>query len=286
VRGLPPGAALLVDGQVVPGGALTVIPGHHRWTVERNGVIHLRGRAVVAPKALVEEAWLAPASDIADLAAVLSTSRGAVALPPAVVRRFETLDAPVSVVVAGRRDLRVFRIEGENAVLSETATSDGAASPARFWVMGGAGWLYDGNFFVHNAASGAPNEPGTVNAVTPVVGVGGQLPLGPVHVGLGTDVLLPLGASSTVPTDDTDLRARVHPHGALGWGPIAATVGFYAPWHLGVGLRGALPLREQWSLTGAFVQGVGLSWARDVGPAFTPEASRVGWLGMAWRWPE
>jgi hypothetical protein len=286
VEGLPQGARLLIDGRAAPGGARTVIPGMHRWVLEADGGIQLRGRAIVQPRATLTEPYLATASEIQSLEASLMGGRGAVALPPAVTRRLDTLDGPVSIVVRGPRDVHVFRVEGESAVPVTRERRGASESAGQVWLMGGASWLYDGNFFVHNVAEGAPDDPATVNALAPVVGVGGHWPVGPVHLGAGTDLVMPLGAFHTVPTDDTKRRARLHPHGAVGWGPVSATVGFMSPWHLGLGLRGAVPVRDQWSVTGAFVQGVGLSWAREDGPEFRPEASRMGWVGMARAWPE
>jgi hypothetical protein len=287
VNGIPAGATVHIDGRSAPGGVLSVGPGLHRWVVQVDGKVHLRGAAVVAPGGREAVEYRAVAPEVAAVEATLTEAPGAVVLPHAVVLQLATLEAPVSLVVTTKRGPRVFAVEGENAVPVVDAAGAGAtARSPHLYAHAGVGWLYDGDFYVHNAAAGAPDALSTVNVVAPVVGLGGQLPIGPVHLGAGADLVLPIGEHSTLPTDDTTLRLRAHPYFAVGYGPASATVGYLLPWHLGVGLRGAVPVTERWAVSGAFVQGLGLTFARDTGPEFTPEASRVGWLGMSWRWPE
>lgn len=285
VRDAPDGAVVTVDGLPAPGGSLSVVPGTHRLQVAVGGQVHLRRTLRLAPGAEEGVAYAAVTDELVAVAPVLEASKGAVVLPTAVVARLETLEAPVTLVVEAKKGPQLYRVDGENAVRIADPTDSGGSPAPHLWVAGALGWTYDGNFFVHNHAAGAPDAFGTVNALSPVVGAGAQRPLGPVHVGVGADLVVPVGDWHTVPTDDTSLRLRIHPHAAVGYGPVRATVGFWAPWHLGVGLRGAVPVSERLDLTGAVVQGLGLGWTTDSGATFEPEASRVGWVGMAWRWP-
>ena len=286
VEGLPAGAVVHVDGRPAPGGQLVVVPGAHSYLVTVDGRVHARGRVQLPPGGTHTHAYAAVDAELAALGPVLLNSETAVVLPPAVVRRVDALDGPVVLVVPHKRGPVVFRVEGENAVREDSSGVGGTASTARVWVLGGIGLTYDGSYFVHNFAAGAPDAPGTVNALSPVLGAGAQLPVGPIHLGVGADLAVPVGEWHTLPTDDSTLRLRAHPHVGVGYGPVQATVGFWAPWHLGVGARAMVPITDRWAVTGAFVQGVGLTWQASDGSDFTPEASRTGFVGMAWRWPE
>jgi len=285
VSGAPEGAAVHVDGQLAPGGKQVVVPGTHRYTVQLGATVVARGMVLVAPGATEDAPYAAVVDEMKALEPTLLTAREAVVLPPAVVVRLESLEAPVSLVVVGKRGPKVFRVDGENAILAKQDAPSSSPDGPHVWVMGAAGLTYDANFFTHNFFDGAPDSPGTVNALSPVVGAGAQMPVGPVHLGVGTDLVIPLGEWSTLPTDDTTLRLRAHPHLGVGYGPVQLTAGFWAPWHLGLGARATVPIADSWAVTGAIVQGMGLTWSNLDGSDFSPEASRVGWVGMAWLWP-
>ena len=95
--------------------------------------------------------------------------------------------------------------------------------------------------------------------------------------------MMPLGEFHSLPSgsDSRELRLRAYPHLAVGAGPAALTLGWWTPWHLGVGVQGAVPLAKDWSLTGAFTQGIGLTRTREDGSEFNPATARMGWLGVA-----
>lgn len=284
LTGLPPGAALLVDGAPVAGSRAQLVPGRHRLTVEVEGRIHLRERLELDPGATASVPYRAVARELAAVAPALHAAKGAVPLPVAVVQTLDTLDQPVSVVVQGKRGPRVFRVVDGLATPAVQAPSEASQDGLQLGVSGAVAWVYDGDWLLQNAAAGAPEEASTVNAAGGVLGADLKLPVGPLHVGAGTDLVLPVGAHHTLPSGDRELRLRAHSYGALGWGPLQATVGWWSPWHLAAGARASVVLHEQWSLTSVYIHGFGLDRPRDDGSVFSPAASRAGWLGVRWGW--
>lgn len=277
---LPADATVLIDGDAVTGATSAVVPGTHRVSVEVGGAVVSRATLTVAAGERSSAPYLAVAPEIASLEPTLVQARGAVALPPAVSARLEQLDGPVYLVVEGPGGPRTFAVQGGAAVPEDRAPSPQAQDRAAALVVRVAGgWVYDGDYLLLNAADGAAEEPATVNAIAPVVGVAGELPLGPLTTGLGVDLVLPVGATHTLPSGERTVRLRAHPHLSLGAGPVAATVGWWTPWHLAVGARGTLPLTDTWGITAAYVHGLGITRPREAGPAFEPAASRVGWVG-------
>jgi hypothetical protein len=276
VAPLPPGAVVRLDGG--KGGGAAVLPGEHRVAVEVDGQVRLRAVIEVPPGEVVMVPYVATAEELAALAPTLASAQGPMPLGPAAAARLGALDGPVLLVVEGRRGPRVFDVQGE--VAAPQAGADAPSGGPSAWVGLGGAWVYDGDYLLQNAAAGAPATAQTVNALATVVLLGGELALGPVSAGLGLDLLLPLGAHHTLPSGDRELRLRAHPHLGLGAGPLRATVGWWTPWHLGLGLRGALPLGSTVELTGAYVHGLGIARPRDAGPAFEPGQGRVGWVGV------
>lgn len=282
LTGLPDGAVLLVDGGAVGGSRAQLVPGRHRLTVEVEGRIHLRERLELDPGATASVPYRAVARELAAVAPSLRAARGAVALPVAVVQTLDTLEQPVSLVVQGKRGPRVFRVvDGLASPLGQGAPET-SQDGLQVGVSGAVAWVYDGDWLLLNAGDGAPEEAATVNAAGGVLGVDLKLPAGPLHVGAGTDLVLPFGPHHTLPSGDQELRLRVHSYGALGWGPLQATVGWWSPWHIGVGGRATIVLHEHWALTSVYIHGFGLERPRDDGSVFSPAASRAGWVGVRW----
>ncbi len=282
LTGLPDGATVVVDGRPQAGARAMVPGGRHRVSVEVGGDVHLRARVDVAPGEVAAVPYLAVSADVAALAPRLAEAGAAVRLEPAVVARLATFEGPVFLVAPGKRGPRVFEVKDGVAVLADAPARSAPSRerrPSLLVAVAEAG-VYDGDYLLQNVDQGATEDVSTVNAGAPVVGVGGEVPLGPVAAGAGVDLLFPLGDFHSLPSGDRTLRLRAHPYAAVGAGPVRATVGWWTPWHLGVGLRGALPLTGPLSLAGAYVHGLGLTRARDTGPDFTPAASRVGWLGV------
>ncbi len=284
VTHLPDGAALVVDGSPATGDRARMLPGLHRITVEVDGRVHMRETRVLAPGAAEDLAYRAVGRELLDLAEALAAADTSLALPAAVVTTLNTLDGPVSLVVEGKRGPRRFVVEGGVATEAKVERARESSDGPALVVSGGLGWVYDGDYLLQNAAAGAPETAATVNAASGVVGVGGEVPLGPVVVGAGADVVAPFGDWHTLPSGDQEHRLRLHPHAVVGWGPLRATVGWWSPWHVAAGLRGTVPLGGGFGLTGAYVHGFGIARTHDTGETFTPAASRVGWVGATWRW--
>lgn len=285
VQHAPGGAEVVVDGMTSGEGEVRVAAGKHRVAIKVGDKLQHHTVVDVEPGATLTLTHHASPADLADLAALLSTVDGPVPLAPAVTARLEELEDDVLLIVPGKRSPRVFTVVDGQAVPRDAA-SPGAASDGGgggFWVLAGAGLVYDGDYLLQNAAAGAPEEVATVNAASPVVGIGARLPVGPVHVGGGLDVSLPVGEHHTLPSGEGTLRLRAHPHAAVGYGPAALTVGWWTPWHIGLGVRATVPLGDRLGVQGAYVHGIGITRARDAGPDFEPAASRVGWIAAVAR---
>jgi len=284
---LPDDAVVRVDGQAqVPGtDRLSLVPGRHRIAIELGDTVHQRIRVDAESGGTHTAAFLAPAASFTALSERLAVATNPVSLPPAVAARAVTLDQPVSLVVPKKRGAAVFVIDGAQAIpkATEGASGGGEGRPHLHAAVGG-GWVYDGDYLLQNHPEGAPEDTATVNAGAPVVHLSGRLPLGstPLFASAGADLLLPLGDFHTLPSGERQLRLRAYPHLALGAGPVAVTAGWWTPWHLGVGLQGAVPVQGAWTAVGGFTQGIGLTRARDAGPDFDPATARMGWLGVGY----
>ncbi len=284
VANMPAAATLIADGKPVSGSEARLLPGHHRLAVVVDGQIHMRMRLDVAPAASQSVAYPAVASELVALAPALREAKAAVPLSPAVQATLARVEGPVSLVVMGRHGPRRFLVDQGLAAPAPRSASEKSENGPQMTVLGGVGWVYDGDYLLQNAAAGAPETAATVNAGAGVLGLGATLPLGPLHAGAGVDLVLPLGDHHTLPSGDRSLRLRAHPHAALGWGPVQATVGWWSPWHLAAGARATLPLGGRWGLTGAYIQGIGLDRDRDDGSTFSPAASRAGFVAARWAW--
>jgi hypothetical protein len=156
-----------------------------------------------------------------------------------------------------------------------------AAGPALRLGLSGA-WIYDGDYLLQNAADGAPADTATVNAGAPLLSVVGEQSLGPVVVGAGADLALPLGSWHHLPSGESTLRLRAYPHVQLGLPFLRVSAGWWTPWHLGLGARTHLELSGAFGLSGGYVQGLGIPLSRGSAPTFEPAASRMGWVGVHW----
>lgn len=286
ITDMPDYAVVRVDGRAQEPGTnrVALVPGRHRISIEIKGNIHQRIRIDTRSDVTHTVGFLADATDFAALANRLSTATAPLSLPPAVLTRTASLDAPVSLVVPQKRGVGIFVVDGSQAIPSEAGlrTSPSDQRGLQLSAGLGGGWVYDGDYLLQNHREGAPEETSTVNAGAPVVHLSGQVPLGstPLKAGAGLDLMVPLGEFHSLPSGSQQLRLRAYPHLAVGAGPAALTVGWWTPWHLGVGVQGAVPIATNWSVTGAFTQGIGLARPRDDGSEFAPATARMGWLGL------
>ncbi len=284
---LPDAAILRVDGRSqLPGSnRVALVPGHHRISIEHGDVVHQRLQVDAVSGEPMTVMYFADAAAFQSVSEALVDAQVAVPLSPAVVARAESLDGPVHLVVPQKRGAMVFQVDGTTAIPVEKPTSiskTGAPGP-RLRVGLGGGWVYDGDYLLQNHGDGAPADTLTVNAGAPVVHLAGQLPLGdtPLHAGAGIDLMVPMGDFHTLPTGEREVRVRAYPHVALGAGPAALTVGWWTPWHLGVGAQATVPMSPSWSVIGGFTQGIGIARAREIGADFEPDTARSGWLGAS-----
>ena len=283
---MPDGAALAVDGwPAEPGVRAKVAPGYHRVTVVYDGKVVARTEGRVMSGEDLDVVVGAMAEDVAALGAPLSEGPEAYAVPPAVGALLGGLDGPVHLVVPGdRKGPYVYVIEGQAA----TRYVQEAAAPEEDLVLRvgvGGGWMYDGGWYVDNYFEGAPSEKSTVNAATPMLTAGFELrPHRLVSVGAGADLAIPTGPYSTLPSGDQTLRARAHPHVAVGLPWVQATAGYLFPWHMALGARAHLPLGERLELTAAGTYGLGLSFDQDGNPeGFEAQDAVQAWIGFGGR---
>lgn len=283
-EGMPSGARLVVDGRETATDRARVLPGQHRISVVMDGRVRARFTRRLAPG---EQARLAVPAMVEEMTALAERLRagGAVQDLPAGVREtLSGLDQPVQLVLSSRRAPLVFDVDGDKARLREGEAKTDA--PRRFEARAslGGGWLYDGEFLLQNQDDGATETKGTVNAVTPWLGLAGEYrPLPWAAAGAGVDLGLPLGDHHDLPVGDGRMRLRAYPHLALGHPLVQATVGLLLPWHLGLGARVHVPVGDLLEVQGAYLYGLGLTLPRDVGDDFQPLPVQSAWLGVGAR---
>ena len=280
---VPDGASIAVDGwPAVPGGRAKVAPGYHRVAVVYEEKVVARAEGRVMSGEDLDVVVGAMADDVLALQAPLSEGPDAYAIPPAVGTLLASVDAPVHLVVPGdRKGAFVYIVDGQAATrLIEEAEPADERLVLR--VGAGGGWMYDGGWYVDNYFDGAPGERATVNAVTPVLSAGFELrPRRLVAVGAGADLAIPTGTYSTLPSGETAIRLRAHPHVAVGLPWLQATAGYLFPWHAAFGARAHVPVGERLELTAAGLYGLGLSFEQDGNPDnFQAQDAFQAWVGV------
>ncbi|MCP4806644.1 MAG: hypothetical protein GY913_29210 [Proteobacteria bacterium] len=283
---MPPGASLSVDGHAPAGGTrVKVAPGHHRVTVLLGDAVVARAEGEVAASGELIVTVGAMSEDVTALQPGLSAGPDATAIPPGVGALLATVDGPVHLVVPGdRKGPFVYVVSGNAA--TRLVEEEASAPTERFAVRvaGGAGWMYDGGWYIENFSDGAPSEKGTVNAVTPIVHAGLEVPVGPAALGAGLDVAIPQGEYATLPTGSSELRVRAHPHVAVGIPYLQATAGYMFPWHAAFGLRAHVPLGDTLEASASGVYGAGLSFEQEGNDEpFQAEDSLQAWVTLGGR---
>jgi hypothetical protein len=277
---LPDGARLLVDGQEAVGDAVQALPGRH-WmalTIDGTMVAHAQFRTDQTGSTTFQRPVLS--TDLEALAAAMAAGSPSIELSDATVSALSSLQAPVLLHTGEGRRRLTYTVTGSRASIW---VEDSAPATGLGWrVSAGTGWLYDGDFYLQNAASGAPGEVSTVNAIAPLLSAGVEWRLGVPVLAAGIDALLPTGEWHDLPTGDTRIRIRPYPHLAAGIRSLQVTAGLMLPWHVGVGPRAHLTLSEPLglSLTGAYVYGRPVTLSREDGSTFTPNTSQTAWLSV------
>lgn len=260
VVGAPPGAQVSVDGGAPQPTALgaSVAPGRHFVQVVLEEELIARGERRLE----AEEEWLvevpAMMSDFDRLASALSEEPQAVALEDRLVQALMGASKqPMHVIVPGRRGPLLYVLEGSSLVLVPDRSSGDEDARVAFDLSAGMGWMYDGDWYLSKPLT-TPATKATVNAALPVLGANLSVRTGPLSLGAGVDLGIPVGADNTLASGDGTLRLRTHPYLSVGVPQAQLTAGYLFPWHLAVGARGSLPVGEHWRIGGAVIYGMGL----------------------------
>ena len=283
---MPDVAGLAVDGNAPAAGSrVKVAPGHHRVAVVMGETVIARAEGLVAADGELTISVGAMAEDVTALQPALSEGPDATAIPPGVGALLATADGPVHLVVPGdRKGPFVYVVSGNSATRLVDEAPEAPDEKLAIRVGAGAGWMYDGGWYVENYFDGAPSEKATVNAVTPVVHAGLELPVGPAAVGAGLDLAIPQGEYATLPIGESELRVRAHPHVAVGIPYVQATAGYMFPWHAAFGLRAHAPIGDTLEVSAAGVYGAGLSFEQEGNPeGFEAQDSVQAWLTLGGR---
>ncbi len=277
---LAPEDVVFVDGRPIEqaaAGQLTVPPGNHWIHVERQGRVIERYVAEVEPGGRVDLQASIPPGTLATFAEELDEG----VVVPAAVQRL--LSAMGDVWLARPRvdHIALFDVSNGRAEL-RIVDRPSAASSATGWqasvgVLGG--WFASDDFYLQDPSV----EPtfGVVNAISLGAYAQAGAEVGPVWLGGGVDVLVPVGEGKVAVTGRTGVRPRLVPHAAVGLPWLHATAGVLFPHHLAVGARlqrpvgdrlevrlsgwyGAAPAREReddvWRGEPVFTVSGGLGW--------------------------
>lgn len=288
IFGAPPGTMVVVDGGPPQSAALgiAVAPGRHWVRVEVDAQVVARANARVERG----QDWMlevpAMTSDLELLGAALEEGPQALALEDRVVRTFGLAEEqPLHLVVQGPRGPLLYEVKGSSAIRIEEEKAQSEAGFFSVQASLGVGWIYDGDMFLSKPER-TPYTKAAVNAVMPVGSLSAQLRPGPLALSVGVDLGVPLGSDNTLSSGANDLRLRAHPHIGLGIPAFQATIGYFFPWHLGIGARAQIPIGDALYLGAATVYGYGLEQAQPDNPvtgAYQPENLISAWGFLAMR---
>jgi len=289
---LPRTALASVDGRLVTweqDGSLRshVLPGRHRIALWQGKKIIARDDLWLEPDATHTFHRRPTPEEVDGLAWQLTMGAKSVRLEPVVVEALYPLEPPIYLAVAGETDPWLYQVEGSFAV--DTVEPEPVIPepppepepkdwPVAFHALGGVAWMFDGNFYRSNEDEGAPRAFATSHAAPPIVGLALTATVVTAEVGVGLDAAVPSGRWHHLDTAGGELRLRLHPYLSVGPAdlPVRFTVGALLPWHAAVGIRGCLELREGVMLTGAWVQGIGVSRPSSQGPPVPAHLAVIG----------
>ncbi|MEN0062803.1 MAG: hypothetical protein AAGA48_11680 [Myxococcota bacterium] len=247
---LGPRDTVFVDGRPAgpaPGGQLTLAPGRHWIHVQRQGVVIERYVANVQSGQRTElRASLAPGR----LVEFGRTLQAGDAIPDD-LRPF--LDAMGEVWLARPSESGVELLEVREGVLTSViappAPPAEGTEDARWMISAGVlgGWFGSQDFYLQNPVEVDPTF-AAVNAITTGGYLQGATAVGPVWIGAGVDLFVPLGAPAVAITGDRAVRLRPVPHVAVGTSWLQGTVGVLFPYHVGVGARLQRALSERFEV--------------------------------------
>jgi hypothetical protein len=278
--GMADGVTLQVDGRNVPRGR--VPPGFHRVVLlGTDGTILLRRSVELAPGQDLAVVPGASPGDISRFARQARSGPERLPVPSAVASTLATLEAPVELFVGTRDQVLRYRVEQGIAMrVGEGSSSE--ASGLRVRVGVGGGWIYDGEYYLQNAADDAPHARSTVNSPSAVMTVGASQQAGGVLLGVGLDGYLPTGEHHTLPVGETEIRLRGYPHLAAGLalpgngGSVSWSAGPLFPWSVGTGPRLTMPMGRL-VLEASLVYSRGLTMTRSDETEFDATDGLVSW---------
>jgi hypothetical protein len=241
---IPEGGSLFVDGRAVAvdaAGTVKVPPGRHLAHVLLDGAVIARWDVRVGPG---ERSELAPALGSSDWNSFIAHVAPGATLPAGLRPSLEALGGEVWIAKGSGDAIQVVRV-APDGVTAESLPRESAAEadhggPALIFSAGG-GWFESDDFYLQSPFD-TPHTKASVNAGTVAVSAGGEIPIGPVRVGAGLDLLVPLGPDHVALTGDQAWRPRPYPWLSAGIEPVQLTVGYLFPWHPALGLVGAIPL--------------------------------------------
>jgi hypothetical protein len=245
---LPADVTIVVDGRQRPAeasGNVKVRPGRHLVHLEREGRIVARWDLRVGPGDDVP--LTLPVTDGLWQAFVAGLAPG-VAVPEELKPLLTAMGGEVVLADNGDEGPEAFLVtttEVRALDLAPADTTTAANVPGvKLLLSVGAlgGWFSSGDFYTQDPAN-VPRTEASVNAAAAGVWLSGDAVMGLAAVGLGVDVLVPLGEHHVALTgDDTTMRVRPIPHLAIGVKQAQVTAGFLFPYHPAIGGRLRLPL--------------------------------------------
>jgi hypothetical protein len=282
----PPGTQVAVDGwpAVDATTRVKVAPGMHWVAVTAGDGVALRSAQVLEAGQELELQVGAQRADFDELQASLSASPEAVRMPAGVADALAQVGGPVFIVVPGGRAPLIYQVQDQTAVLQE-AERDTSAPTLIVRGSLGAGWMYDGGWYLGNVLEGAPSAKSTVNSGLPVFGAQADLRLGPTALGAGVDLAIPLGTWHTLPSGDSSVRLRTHPYVAFGLPMVQVTAGYLFPWQWAVGARARVPVGPvEIGLNGVYGIGRTLDQADNPDGGFAAEDAFLMWASVGYAW--
>lgn len=294
VGALAAGAEVYVDGTRVEtaGARVLAVPGRHYVHVQvGDTVLFHAARPFDAGTTFAVQAPYGP-TEQAELTELVGRGTDGWPVPGAVRAVALAVGEPVYVGVSagGSKDPFLVRLDSPTATrvaIPKGERARSSAAPADAGVFGrvaaGAGWASTGDWFLQNVADGAPHDASTVNGAAPAVSGLVGYRRGLFVVGAGLDALLTTGAFHSLPSGDGDLRVWTYPHLAVGIPWVQATVGFQAPWYVGLGGQAEVPVWGPLAVFAKGTVGVPVPISRTEGPTFEPLPAYDAWGGVAVR---
>lgn len=237
---LPPGAEITVDGRSQPAGSsLSLVPGRHLVHAQWGDHVIERWDLRVSS---AERRQLDAAVDHGAFDAFFRTAGAGSPVPESVVALLDA-HGPVLLGVTDERGRTTFLDPSSGVLTPRAAPRVATGGSARVELHGGlsTGWFTSADFYLQDPAS-APATYRTVNAISLGAYASGELVVGPAHLGVGVDLLAPIGRSHVALTGNGSTRIRAVPHVAVGVSWLQATAGFLFPYHPAIGGRARAPL--------------------------------------------